>query len=162
MGVEVGGVGWQVDELASPRLDELPYPLWPVSPKVVHHHNLTRMEGGSQQALDVGLEHSGGGRSFHRQRRSHPFRVKARKERDGVLAAVSRDLEEGSLTYWRVGVVRGAREVWVPISSTNTNRPGSMRPTSMRHRLLKNSSRSAAPPDLFFGSYADGPPSGTP
>src|SRR3712207_3163707 len=106
IGLRSGELGWQVDELASPRLDELPYPLWPVSPKVVHHRNLTRMESRSQQALDVGLEHSGGGRSFHRQRRrSHPFRVKARKER-GVLAAVSRDLEEGSLTYWRVGVKR--------------------------------------------------------
>jgi hypothetical protein len=44
--------------------------------------------------------------------------------------------------------------VWVPISSTNTSRPGSMRPTSMRHSTLKNSSRSTAPWDLFFGSCA--------
>jgi hypothetical protein len=45
--------------------------------------------------------------------------------------------------------------VWVPISSTNTSRPGLMRQTSMRHKLLKNSSLSAAPLDLFFGSCAD-------
>ena len=40
--------------------------------------------------------------------------------------------------------------MWVPISSTNTRRPESMRPISMRHRLLKNSTRSAAHPDLFL------------
>src|SRR3712207_3811494 len=68
------------------------------------------MEGRSQRALDVGLEHSGGGRSFHRQRRSHPFRVKARKER-GVLAAVPRDLEEGSLPYGCVGIKGSERGV---------------------------------------------------
>jgi hypothetical protein len=37
----------------------------------------------------------------------------------------------------------------VPISSTNTNREGSMRQTSIRHRLLKNSSLSLAPLVLF-------------
>src|SRR5215212_5418570 len=51
----------------------------------------------------------------------------------------------------------GAKEVWVPISSTNTRPEGSMLPTSVRHRLLKNSSLSAAPLDLFSapakGSY---------
>ena len=39
--------------------------------------------------------------------------------------------------------------MWVPISSTNTNRPGSMRQTSMCHSLLKNSFRSAAPLNLL-------------
>ena len=41
--------------------------------------------------------------------------------------------------------------MWVPISSTNTKRSASMRPSSSRHRLLKNSSRSSAPLVLFFG-----------
>jgi hypothetical protein len=39
--------------------------------------------------------------------------------------------------------------VWVPISSTNTKRSASMWPSSSRHRLLKNSSRSGAPLVLF-------------
>src|SRR5215217_7269111 len=56
----------------------------------------------------------------------------------------------------------GAKEVWVPISSTNTRRFASMRPSSSRHRLLKNSSRSRAPLVLFFGSCADDPPLGRP
>jgi hypothetical protein len=37
----------------------------------------------------------------------------------------------------------------VPISSTNTKRSASMRPSSSRHKLLKNSSRSLAPLVLF-------------
>jgi hypothetical protein len=37
----------------------------------------------------------------------------------------------------------------VPISSTNTRRSASMRPSSSRHRSLKNSSRSSAPLVLF-------------
>jgi len=39
--------------------------------------------------------------------------------------------------------------VWVHISSTNTSRPGSMLPTSMRQSTLRNSSLSAALLDLF-------------
>src|SRR3712207_1808339 len=101
--VEVRRVGRQVDELAAPRLDQPPYPLGPVCPEIVHHHNLTGAQGGGQQALHVSLEHSGRGSSFHGHRGSHPFLMEASKQR-GVLAAVSRDLEEGSLAYGRVGV----------------------------------------------------------
>src|SRR5215210_484924 len=39
--------------------------------------------------------------------------------------------------------------MWAPISSTNTRRPGSRPPISTRHPSLKNSSRSAAPLELF-------------
>ena len=39
--------------------------------------------------------------------------------------------------------------MWVPISSTNTSPEGSTRPNSLRHRSLKNSSRSRAPVVLF-------------
>src|SRR5215210_5588514 len=39
--------------------------------------------------------------------------------------------------------------MWAPISSTNTRRPGSRPPISTRHPRLKNSSRSAAPLELF-------------
>jgi hypothetical protein len=48
---------------------------------------------------------------------------------------------------------RGASEVLVPISSTNTSWPAS-RPwvTNARQAALSHSSRSAAPTDLFFGS----------
>jgi hypothetical protein len=59
-----------------------------------------------------------------------------------------------ALAYGRVSVEGSQREVWVPISSTNTNCPGSRQPTSMRQSALKNSSLSAAPLDLFFGSCA--------
>jgi hypothetical protein len=44
-------------------------------------------------------------------------------------------------------------ETLAPISSTNTRRLASMCPaTSTRQATLKNSSRSVAPTDLFFGS----------
>src|SRR3712207_2131916 len=45
--------------------------------------------------------------------------MEARKQRR-ALAAVSRDLEEGSLAYGRVGIQGSQEEVWVPLSSTNT------------------------------------------
>jgi hypothetical protein len=46
-------------------LYELPYPLWSVRAKVVHHHNLSWAQCGSQYPLHVSLEHSGGGCPFH-------------------------------------------------------------------------------------------------
>src|SRR3712207_6477594 len=101
--VEIRRVGRQVDEKAAPLLDELPYPLGPVSPEVVHNHDLTRAQRRGQQTLHVGLKYPGRGRPFHGQRWSHPSSVKACKQRR-VLAAVSRNLEEGSLTYGGVSV----------------------------------------------------------
>ena len=74
----------------------------PVRSKVVHNHDLTGLQGGSQQALGVGLEHSGGG-PLHGHGWSHPSGMEARKQR-GVLAAVPRDFEEGSLAHGRVGI----------------------------------------------------------
>jgi hypothetical protein len=47
----------------------------------------------------------------------------------------------------------GAREMFAPISSTNTSRAASIAPaTKARQAALRNSSRSPAPTDLFFGS----------
>jgi hypothetical protein len=111
-GVVVRGVGWQVDELASPLFYEFPHLPWPVCSEIVHHHDLPWLEGGSQQALHVSLEHSSIGRSFHGQRRSHPFSIDAREQR-GVLATVCGDLEEGPLAYGRVGIQRSQGGVGV-------------------------------------------------
>src|SRR5215213_9746347 len=48
---------------------------------------------------------------------------------------------------------RDVSEVLAPISSTKTKRSGSMLPATItRQAALKNSSRSLAPTDLFFGS----------
>jgi hypothetical protein len=41
-GVVVGGVGRQVEQLAAPTIDQLPDPLGPVRPEVVHHDDLSR------------------------------------------------------------------------------------------------------------------------
>ena len=46
----------------------------------------------------------------------------------------------------------GTREMFAPHSSTNTRRLASIPPTTIAlQAALKNSSRSAAPSDLFFG-----------
>jgi len=46
----------------------------------------------------------------------------------------------------------GLKETLAPISSTNTSRAWSIPPaTKVRQAALRNSSRSAAPNDLFFG-----------
>jgi hypothetical protein len=81
----VRGVGRQIQKLASSLLDELLYLLWSVRSELVHHHYLPRFQGGSQQALHIGFEHSGGGGPFHGHGWSHPLSVKAREQR-GVLA----------------------------------------------------------------------------
>jgi hypothetical protein len=46
---------------------------------------------------------------------------------------------------------KGASEVWVPISSTNTKLRLSSPPATERHATLSHSSLSLAPVDLFFG-----------
>src|SRR5215217_2478152 len=55
-GVEVRGVGWQVQKLAASALDELPDPRALVGGEVVHDHYLSRRKCGSQKPLDVGFE----------------------------------------------------------------------------------------------------------
>src|SRR3712207_3743326 len=55
-GIEIGGVGRQVNEFAAPLLDELPSPRAFVRRKVVHHHYLPRLKRGGQHPLRVGLE----------------------------------------------------------------------------------------------------------
>jgi hypothetical protein len=63
-----------------------------------------------------------------------------------------------ALAYGRVSVEGSQREVWVPISSTKLpgERDRCAADLGMRHRSLKNSSRSAAAPvDLFFDFVRD-------
>src|SRR5215203_2229438 len=89
-----------------------------------------------------------------------PSSIDARQQRR-VLATVCGDLEDlGSLAYGRIGGIQRSQggvgtylvheHHQVPRIDT-THLP-------MRHRLLKNSSLSAAPVDLFFGSCALAPP----
>ncbi len=60
--VEIRKVGRQVDELAVSIFDQLPYPPGPVGSEVVHYHNATRPEGGSQYVLHVSFEDASRGR----------------------------------------------------------------------------------------------------
>src|SRR5215211_7860842 len=55
-GVQVRRIGGHEHELGSPLFDELPYPLWPVSPEFVEHHHLPLRKRRAQEVLDVGLE----------------------------------------------------------------------------------------------------------
>src|SRR5215212_7532889 len=54
--VEVRRVGWQVEKLAASSFDELPDPRALVGGEVVHHHDLSRLQRGSQNPLHVGLK----------------------------------------------------------------------------------------------------------
>jgi hypothetical protein len=64
---------------------------------------------------------------------------------------VPRDLEVRSFAHGGVGVKWSQRGVGAHLLLKNTNREGSTRPTSSRHRALENSSLSSAPLVLFFG-----------
>jgi hypothetical protein len=55
-GVKVRGVGRQVDELTALIFDQRPYSLGLVCPEVVHHHELTRSQGGGQDMLHIGFK----------------------------------------------------------------------------------------------------------
>ena len=77
--------------------------------------------------------------------------TKATKQRR-VLATVPRDLEEGPLSCGHVSVEGSQGGVDAHLIDEYQHHPGSRRPTSMRYTTLKNTSRSAAPLDLFFGS----------
>src|SRR5215203_2574627 len=70
--VVVRRVRGQVDELAAPGLDELPYSPGSMCSEVIHDHYLSFFEAGRQHLLYVGLEYPSGGRSLYGQRRSHP------------------------------------------------------------------------------------------
>src|SRR3712207_9564173 len=55
-GVEIGRVGWQVEELATSLLDQPPNPRTFVGREVVHDHHLPFQKRRSQHLLDIGLE----------------------------------------------------------------------------------------------------------
>src|SRR5215210_7830099 len=109
-GVEIRGVGRQVDEITPSVLDELLYPPRAVRSEPVHHHYLPRAQGGGEYPLHVGFEHADGRSPFHGHGWPHPFRMKARQERR-VRAAVSRNLEVRSFAHWSVSVKWSQRGV---------------------------------------------------
>src|SRR5215212_2557090 len=133
--VEVRRVGWQVEKLAASSFDELSDPRALVGGEVVHHHDLSRLQRGSQNPLHVGLKDHLRGRPFHRQRRSHPRKGHAREQRD-VGSPITRRLEAHSLAPtrpavdWRErGVVRAlvheheAPPVYSPADQNAPSRP---------------------------------------
>jgi hypothetical protein len=64
-----------------------------------------------------------------------------------------RGVLHGARSPLRNQAYNGDREMFVPISSTNTSRTVSIAPATKAHQAaLRNSSRSPAPTDLFFGS----------
>jgi hypothetical protein len=86
-GVEVRRVGGHEHQLRSPGLDEIPYPLGPVRPEVVHHHNLPLGKRRGQEVLYVGLEGFRVRGSLDAHRLSHP-RKAHRGDKRQVLAPV--------------------------------------------------------------------------
>src|SRR3712207_5594596 len=102
-GIEVRGVGWQVQQLAAALLDQLSDPRAFVGRKVVHDHNLTLLERRSQHPLKVSLEDLAGGRTLHRQRRSHPLDAHAGEQRH-VRSPVARDGAACPLSASRPGI----------------------------------------------------------
>ncbi len=70
-----------------------------------------------------------------------------------MFAPQLRGTEQSARSPRRDQAYRGASEVLVEHSSTNTSRSASISPATItRQAALKNSSLSLAPTDLFFGS----------
>jgi hypothetical protein len=100
--------------------------------------------------FEVGLEHFACGGPFDRERRPHPLRAHARKQRDVLpqLRGALADARSPRLDQ----AYSGTREMFAPHSSTKTKRSGPVSAATVpRQAALKNSSRSVAPSDLFFG-----------
>jgi hypothetical protein len=155
-GVEIRRVGRKVEELCSPTLDDLLNPAALVGGEVIHHYHLPRRERRRQDPLQVGLEDLPRRSALDRQAQGpRPSSV--------MLASSVRFLPQflGALPKVRCSPLRDQAysadsETLAPISSTNTSRlVSTSSATKTRQAALKNSSRSAAPSDLFFGSILD-------
>jgi hypothetical protein len=121
---------------------------------VVHHHDLsTTPQRRSQEALQVGLEDLPRRCALNRQARPpEALSRDARQSRVTFLPQL-RGVLPKALAPLRDQAYSGESETLAPISSTNTSRSASTFPaTSILQAALRNSSRSPAPSDLFFGS----------
>ena len=64
-GVEVRGVGRQIEQLGSCRFDPLADTLYLVSTQVIHHHHLAGTQRRTQHVVQIGEEDLAIGRRFH-------------------------------------------------------------------------------------------------
>src|SRR5215207_1910371 len=103
-GVDVWGVGRQVDQLAAPPFDQLPDPLSLMRAQVVHHHHLALLQRGTQDLAQVGLEYRPVGRTLHYKRRSHAHLLANAREQRYVLAPVAGSLLVYPLAFSRPSV----------------------------------------------------------
>jgi hypothetical protein len=53
-GIQVGGIGWQVQQFGSRRLDQLPPPAHLVGAEVVHDHHVARVQRRAQHLFHLG------------------------------------------------------------------------------------------------------------
>src|SRR5215217_4085141 len=100
----------QVDQLATPTLDQLPHPDRFVCGEVVQDHNLPGLQGRRQDVLYVSIEDLLVGGALHGYRLAHPIKGHRRQERR-VLAAVARHRKAYTLAFGRVTVERRKRGV---------------------------------------------------
>src|SRR5215210_2163383 len=150
-GVVVRRVGWQEEQLAAPRLDQLAHLLALVRREVVRNYDLPGAKRGRQNPLDVSLKDLLRGASDHRQARPYPLARHARQERR-VLAAVARHRPTRPLPAPRPGSEgrqRGVRTHFVyedqalGVDSRSRRRPAPARPPSATRRVH------SLPPSFF-------------
>src|SRR5215210_3905304 len=153
-GVVVRRVGWQEEQLAAPRLDQLAHLLALVRREVVRNYDLPGAKRGRQNPLDVKASKT----SFvvpPTTAKHGPIPSLVMLAKSVVFLPRLRGTDQRARSPRRDQARRGASEVFAPISSTKTRRSASspVSPaTSARQAALSHSSRSLAPTVLFFGS----------
>src|SRR5215218_3163522 len=149
--VEVRRVGRQVEDPCARSLDQLPHRLALVDGEVVHHHHIPLAEGGHEHLPQIALEHRAVGPALDHHRGPHPGEGHAREQRR-VLAPVSRHRAIRPLAPRRIGVKLVKRGVRSHLVLKNTSLLAQSSPeTITRQAALRNSSRSEASAELFFG-----------
>src|SRR5215213_1356024 len=107
--VEIRRVSGQVDQLATPLLDQFPHPCRFVGGEVVHDHYLPRLQSSCQHTPYISLEDFPVGRALYGHRLAHPAKQGHRGQNGGILAAVSWNLKAHACAFRRVTIKRRKR-----------------------------------------------------
>ncbi len=103
---EVRRIARQEEHLTPFRFDGEPHSCSFVSMEIIHHHNLTGLQAGSQNLFDIDLKGDGIGRSLQDHGCSHARKGESGDQR-GILATVAWNASPGPLPFWRTGIQGG-------------------------------------------------------
>lgn len=103
---EIRRIRWQEEELASSRFDRLLNARPSMSREIVQDHDLARAQAGSQDLLNIRFKGGLVGGAIQQHRFPHA-RKRQRSDQGQIGSIIARNLPNGALASWRIGVQRG-------------------------------------------------------